>query len=206
MAAPALLTLAPALAQAAPASAPVITILGDSLTTGFGLPAADALPAQLQRELNAAGVRASVRGAAVNGSTTAGGLNRVDSVSRDTDVVVVALGGNDLLRFISPAQVRANLDGIVRRLKGRGMRVVLAGVEAPLELGAYARAFNAVFPAVAQSHNVLLHASLLSGIMLDSRYNQEDLVHPNAAGVRIIAKRLAPVVAKAVRSEAAARS
>ena len=197
------LVLAPALAEAQ--SLPVVTLLGDSITSGYGLPASQALPVQLQAELARLGVRALVRGAAVVGSTTAGGLRRVDSVGRDTKVCVVALGGNDLLNFIAPAQVRANLDGIVRKLKARNIDVVLAGLQAPPELGAYARAFNGVFPTVAQAHGVTLHNSLLSGVLLDSRYNQPDLVHPNALGVQIIARRLAPVVAKALKSGALAR-
>ena len=184
---------------------PVVTLLGDSLTTGFGLPASQALPAQLQRELATLGIRANVRGAGVNGDTTAGGLRRVETgVRSDTDLCVVALGGNDLLTFSDPAWVHRNLDAIVRRLKAKGMKVVLAGLQAPPELGGYARAFNAVFPAVAQVHSVPLYPSLLSGVMLDRRYNQEDLVHPNAAGVQIIARRLAPVVAAALRSGAVA--
>jgi acyl-CoA thioesterase-1 len=184
--------------DAAPRSS-VVTILGDSITSGYGLPAAEALPVQLQRELRALGVSAVVRGAGVTGSTTAGGLRRVDQVRGDTDVAVVALGGNDLLSFLPPDQTRANLDGIVRRLKAKGARVVLAGLQAPAELGAYARTFNAVFPQVARAQGVTLYPSLLAGVLLDSRYNQPDLVHPNAAGVGIIARRLAPVVASALR-------
>ena len=195
--------LAPAAAQAQ--RNPVVTVLGDSLSSGYGLPASEALPAQLQRELRALGVNATVRGEAVAGSTTAGGLRRVDNV-RGADLCVVALGGNDLLNFIAPAQVRANLDAIVSRLKGRGVGVVLAGLQAPAELGAYARSFNAVFPAVAQAQKVPLHAHLLNGVLLDSRYNLPDLVHPNALGVRIIAQRLAPTVAKALRARGAVRS
>jgi acyl-CoA thioesterase-1 len=202
------LALAPVLAAGAgeAQTLPVVTLLGDSITAGYGLSAAQALPAQLQRELAALGVRALVRGAGVVGSTTAGGLRRVDAeVRADTRLCVVALGGNDLLNFLPPAQVRANLEGIVRRLKARRIDVVLAGLQAPPELGAYARAFNGVFPTVAQAHGVTLHDSLLQGVLLDSRYNQPDLVHPNAAGVGIIARRLAPVVAKALRSTVAAR-
>jgi acyl-CoA thioesterase-1 len=203
------LAFAPAAACAAPAtgrrgSAPVVTLLGDSITAGYGLPAADSLPVQLERELRAVGVNATVRGAAVTGSTTAGGLRRVDTVRADTDVCVVALGGNDLLNFLPPVETRSNLEQIVRRLKGRGMRVVLAGLQAPVELGAYARSFNAIFPAVAREQGVTLHNSFLQGVLLDSRYNQPDLVHPNAAGVRIIARRLAPVVAQALRARVAA--
>jgi len=199
------LALGPAALAAAPRS-PVVTLLGDSLSSGFGLPASDALPAQLQRELRALGVSAQVRGAAVAGSTTAGGLRRVDTVRADTDVCVVALGGNDLLTFLPPAQTRANLDGIVRRLKAKGVGVVLAGLQAPAELGAYARSFNDIFPSVAQSQRVTLHRSLLEGVLLDSRYNLPDLVHPNAAGVRIIARRLAPTVAAALRAKGRLRA
>jgi acyl-CoA thioesterase-1 len=199
-AAPLALDAAPA--EAAP-SAHVVTILGDSLTSGYGLPAAEALPVQLRRELAAMGVNATVRGAAVAGSTTAGGLRRVDQVRADTDVAVVALGGNDLLNFLPPAETKSNLEQIVRRLKAKRMGVVLAGMQAPAELGQYARAFNAVFPQVARAHGVALHPSLLAGVLLDSRYNQPDLVHPNSAGVRIIAKRLAPVVGQALRARRA---
>ena len=197
------LASAPVLAEAAPA--PVVTLLGDSLTAGYGLPSDQTLPAQLQRELKALGINATVRNAGVNGDTTASGMRRVDtSVRADTDLVVVALGGNDLLTLIEPARVRANLDAIVGRLKARRMKVILAGLQAPLELGAYARAYNAVFPAVARAHQVVLHGSLLAGVALDRRYNQPDLIHPNAAGVRIIARRLAPVVASALKVKAAA--
>jgi len=186
------------------ATQPVVTLLGDSITAGYGLPASQALPAQLERELRALGVAAKVRAAGVSGDTTAGGLRRVEQVRADTDVCVVALGGNDLLNFEEPARVRANLEGIVSRLKARKVKVVLAGLQAPPELGPYARAYNAVFPTVARAQAVALHPSLLAGVMLDRRYNQSDLIHPNAAGVRIIARRLAPTVAAALKARTAA--
>ena len=192
----------PLAAEAAPQ--PVVTLLGDSITAGYGLPASEALPAQLQRELRALGVSATVRAAGVSGDTTAGGLRRVESVRPDTDICVVALGGNDLLNLEEPARVRSNLEGIVSRLKARKMKVVLAGLQAPPELGPYARAYNAIFPTVAKAQAVALHPSLLAGVMLDRRYNQSDLIHPNAAGVRIIAQRLAKTVAAALRTGAAA--
>jgi acyl-CoA thioesterase-1 len=187
------------------AAEPVVTVLGDSITAGYGLPASQALPAQLERELRALGVAAKVRGAGVSGDTTAGGLRRVESSVRpDTRLCVVALGGNDLLSFYEPRTIRSNLEGIVQRLKAKKMKVLLAGIQAPLELGAYARAFNGIYPAVAKAQGVPLHASLLAGVALDRRYNQPDLIHPNAAGVRIIAQRLARTVAEALRTGAAA--
>src|ERR1700722_12992569 len=114
----------PALAAAAP---PVVTILGDSITAGLGLPAAAALPAQLGLALARLGVATTVRGAGVSGDTSGDGLARLDfSVQADTAVCLVALGGNDLLQGIDPKAMRASLDAIVRRLKARRIGVVLA--------------------------------------------------------------------------------
>ncbi len=186
-------------AAAQPQAAPLITILGDSITSGYGLTAAQALPAQLQAALGRLGVRVQVRGAARAGDTTADGLRRVDSVPRASRLVVVALGGNDLLRGLPFAQVRSNLDAIVRRLQARGLSVMLAGMRAPPELGAFARTFDAVFSGVARERNVAFYPFLLEGVALDPRYNQPDRVHPNAAGARVIAERLAPSVARALR-------
>jgi acyl-CoA thioesterase-1 len=178
----------------------VVTILGDSITAGLGLPAAEALPAQLHLALTRLGVANLVRGAGVSGDTTAGGAARVDfSVQPDTAVVVVALGGNDLLQGIEPAVMRGNLDRILVRLAQRHMGVVLAGVSAPPEIGrGYAREFNAVFSSVASAHRVALYPDLLAGVARDPALKQADGLHPNAAGVRRIAAGLAPVVAKAL--------
>lgn len=178
----------------------IVTLLGDSITSGYGLTASVALPARLQAEIDALGAAATVRGAGVAGDTSASGLARLDrAVRSDTDVCVVALGGNDLLTLTDPAVTRANLDRIIRRLKARGIAVVLVGVGAPFELGAYARAFNAIYPALAREHGVPLYADILAGVARDRALNQADGIHPNAAGAAVIAKRLAPVVRDAVR-------
>jgi acyl-CoA thioesterase-1 len=178
----------------------VVTVLGDSLTAGLGLPAAQALPARLQAALARLGATARVRGAGVSGDTTAGGLARLDfSVQKDTRVCVVALGGNDLLQGLDPSQTKANLDKIVRRLKARGVRVVLAGIAAPPAIGAgYAREFNGIYPALAKAHGVALYPDLLAGVARNPRLNQADGLHPNAQGVLVIAQRLAPMVARAL--------
>ena len=186
------------------ASAPVVTILGDSITAGLGLRAADALPAQLEAALAGLKVAARVRGAGVSGDTTAGGLARLDfSVQPDTAVCVVELGANDLLQGIDIAQTRANLGEIVRRLKARRIGVVLAGGRAPSgTLGGYGRAFDALFPAVASAGHAALAPDLLAGVMDRPALKQADGLHPNPAGVKIIAARLAPVVARALMSKA----
>ena len=181
---------------------PVITLLGDSITAGYGLRAADALPAQLQIALARIGVPASVRGAAVSGDTTAGGLARLDfSVQDDTALCVVELGGNDLLQGLDPRTTRQNLAAIVRRLKARRIRVLVCGLSAPRRLDArFAAEFDAVFPAVARAEGVALYPDLLAGVELAPSLNQGDGIHPNARGVKVIVKRLAPMVARALRA------
>jgi acyl-CoA thioesterase-1 len=178
----------------------VVTMLGDSITAGYGLQARSALPYQLQLALTKLGVPVQVRAAGVSGDTTAGGLARVDfSVRKDTDLVVVALGANDLLQGQDPKRTRANLDAIVKKLKARRMGVLLTGIAAPVEVGGgYARDFNAVFPAVARAHGVPLYANLLDGVARQPSLNQPDGIHPNARGAAIIAQKLAPAVAKAL--------
>lgn len=194
------LSTAPAVAFAQ--GAPVVTLLGDSITAGFGLPASAALPAQLQAELRRLGSKAVIRGAGVSGDTTAGGLARVDfSVQRDTSLCVVALGGNDLLQGLDPKRTRANLEKIVARLKARKIGVVVAGLQPPLVIGrAYAQEFAAIFPALAKAQGVALYPNLLAGVAQNPALNQRDGFHPNARGVAVIAKGLAPVLIKALRA------
>ena len=175
-----------------------MTVLGDSITAGLGLPAAQALPARLEDELNRLGAATRVRGAGVSGDTTAGGLARVDfSVQPDTALCVVALGGNDLLQGLDPRAMRANLERIIGRLEARHIRVVLAGLQPPLALGpSYAREFAAVFPALARAHRAPLYPDLMAGI--GPALRQRDGLHPNAEGAALIARRLAPIVARAL--------
>lgn len=180
----------------------VVTILGDSLTAGLGLPAADALPARLAAALAAIAVAVAVRGAGVSGDTTADGLARLDfSVQDDTSVCVVALGGNDLLRGVEPRVTGANLTRIVQRLKARHIGVILVGLTAPSAIGAaYARDFGRIFTEVARRQGVSVAPDLLAGVAGVAALNQADGLHPNAAGVRILAARLAPVVARALKA------
>lgn len=183
---------------------PVVTVLGDSITAGLGLPARDALPAQLQGALERLGVRAAVRGAGVSGDTSGGGLARVDfSVAPDTTVCVVALGGNDLLQGADPKATKANLRRIIEKLKARGIRVVLAGVRAPPLIGAsYAREFTNLYAELAREMRVIYQPDFVTGVVGVARLMQRDGIHPNAAGARIVAERLAPTVVTALRTTA----
>jgi acyl-CoA thioesterase-1 len=181
---------------------PVITVLGDSITSGLGLPARAAMPAQLQAALTRMGVIATVRAAGVAGETSGGGLARVNfSVAPDSALCVVALGGNDLLQGIEPRVTKANLRAILQSLRERRIGVVLVGVGAPTLFGAaYAREFNAVYPALAREFSAPLYPNILAGVSGSRQLMQGDGIHPSAAGARVIGDRLAPLVAQALRA------
>ena len=187
-------TVAPA---QAPAKAPMrIVVLGDSLVAGFQLKASDAFPAQLERALKARGHQVEVINAGVSGDTTAAGLERLHwAVPDGTDAVIVELGANDALRGLDPARAQANLDKIVASVKSGGAEVLVAGMLAPRNLGEdYARKFDAIYPALASKHGVLLYPFFLDGVALDARLNLGDGMHPNAKGVAEIARRILPAV------------
>jgi acyl-CoA thioesterase-1 len=192
--------LAPVGAQTAPV--PQVAMLGDSITAGWGLPQQDALPWRLQGELAEMGVPVRILPAGVIGETTAGGLARVDhAVPAGVELCVVALGGNDFLQAADPAAIEVNLERIVWRLRTRDITVVLAGVQVPPMLRSeYGHAFNGAFAAAASRHEVIFLPDLLEGVTLNPELNQSDGVHPNAAGVAVIARRLAPLVAQGLNS------
>ena len=195
--------LSPQGASAAAGRVKTVVLLGDSITAGLGLPAGASLPVQLQAALRKAGVSVTVVAAGVSGDTSADALARVDfSVPTDTDLCVVELGGNDLLQGTKPAATARNLAEIVRRLKARGIGVVLTGIGAPASIGqSYAREFDAVFRDVAKREEVILLPDLLAGISDQPGLKQADGLHPNARGVQVIVARLAPVVAQALTQQ-----
>lgn len=178
---------------------PVVTLLGDSIVEGYGLRPEQSLSERLSDELSRQGVICVVRNAGVSGDATRDGLARLDKVAADTDLCVVALGANDLLQAVEPTQVEANLDDIVHRLLARRFRVLLCGLRAPPWRPAYSAAFDAVFSAVAYRHGVPLVPFLLEGVALRPDLNLPDRIHPNARGVEVIARHLAPAVLDALR-------
>ncbi len=195
----ALLLLGAGVVLAAPARAadPVrIVVLGDSLSAGLGLPAADAFPAQLEKALKDKGVNVAISNASVSGDTTSGGLDRLDwSVPAGTQGVILELGANDALRGIDPKVTRAALDEILTRLKARNIAVLLCGMVAPPNYGAeYAAQFSAIFPNLAKKHGVPLYPFFLEGVAANAKLNQADGIHPTAAGVTTIVKNILSTV------------
>src|SRR6202166_1360145 len=187
----ALMTAAPALAQPVKA-----VVLGDSLSAGLGLSAADAFPAKLQKALKDKGVDVEITNAGVSGDTPSGGRDRVDwSMPQGTEAVIVELGANDALRGTDPAITRSALSDIVTRLKARGIAVLLCGMVAPPNYGSdYSARFNAIYPDLAKSFGVPLYPFFLEGVAADAGLNQADGIHPTAEGVDIIVKNILPAV------------
>jgi acyl-CoA thioesterase-1 len=174
-----------------------LLVLGDSLTAGYGLPKNQAFPARLEAALRAAGVDVNVIDAGVSGDTSAGGLARLDWAlgNPSPGYAIVELGANDGLRGLPPAAMEQNLDAIVTRLKDRGVRVLLTGMRAPPNLGRdYVAEYEAVFPRLARKHETVLYPFFLDGIATDPALNQGDGLHPNAAGVDEIVRRILPAV------------
>ncbi len=171
-----------------------ITILGDSLTAGYGLDQEQAFPARLEVALREAGWPVTVKNAGVSGDTTAAGLARLDWVLQDEpDVLIIQLGANDALRGLPPQRARANLDEMIQRTKARGIEVILAGMQAPLNLGlGYRREFNPIYPELAQEHNIPLYPFFLEGVAGKSDLNLADGIHPNAAGIEEMVRRFTP--------------
>src|SRR5262245_19562909 len=186
-----------AVAGAAQTQKPIrIVTFGDSLTAGFNIAQKDAFPVQLERALAAKGHEVEVINASVSGDTTAAALARFDwAVPEDVDAAIVELGGNDALRGLPPAQMQKNLDAIVRRLKDRGIQVLLAGMKAPRNLGdSYVAAFDAVYPELAKTHDLVLYPFFLEGVALKAKLNLSDGVHPNPDGVAVIVQSILPSV------------
>ncbi|MEZ4865180.1 MAG: arylesterase [Caldilineaceae bacterium] len=183
-----------------PVSAGVIVAMGDSLTEGLGVDPEEAYPAQLEQKLHADGYNYTVINAGVSGETSSGALARVDWVlTLKPDIVILATGGNDSLRAIDPALTQANLEKLVERFQQAHVVVVLAGMQTVQNLGeSYTNAFRAIYPAVAAKYDLILIPFLLEGVAGDPKLNQDDFIHPTAAGYAIVVNTLYPYVLKAL--------
>lgn len=177
-----------------------IVAFGDSLTAGPGLPERETFPVKLQAALRAKGHDVEVMNAGVSGDTASGGLARLDwSVPDGTGAVILELGANDALRGGDPAATRKALDGMIRRLKSRGIPVLLAGMQAPRNMGAdYIAAFDRIYPELAKEHDVLFYPFFLEGVAAQSQLNQRDGIHPTAEGVAVIVRGILPYVEKLI--------
>lgn len=188
---------------AARAEPVTIAALGDSLTQGYGLVEEQGFVPQLQRWLDGQGAEVRLINAGVSGDTTAGGAARVAwTLTPDVDAMIVALGGNDLLRGIDPAVSRANIETILQEAQAQGVDVLLIGMEAPGNYGVeYKAAFDAIYPELSQAYGTLYLDSFFAGLGEAAQdpaqlrgVMQSDGIHPNATGVAQIVEAIGPKV------------
>ena len=185
-----------------------VVALGDSLTAGYGLPQGQGLVPKLQAWLDEQGVDAKVVNAGVSGDTTRGGLSRVEwSLSDQSDAMIVALGGNDLLRGIDPTSSRENLAAILDIAAARELPVLLVGLEAPSNYGAgFKEAFDSMYAELSQEYDTLFLPDFFEGLRVNGGTNLQDVrefmqadgIHPNAEGVERIVSVLGPRVEELV--------
>jgi acyl-CoA thioesterase-1 len=179
-----------------------ILALGDSLTSGYGLTEEDSFPAQLERALIAAGENVKLINGGVAGDTSAGGLARLDwSLADKPDLVILEFGSNDGLRGLDPATTRKNLEQMLTRLAQGRIPALLVGMKAPRNLGPdYVAAFDPIYEDLARKFQVPLDPFFLDGVAGDPALNQSDGIHPNAAGVALIVKRIAPEIIALIKA------
>jgi len=173
---------------------------GDSLMAGFGLGPDQGFTEKLQAALRARGHDVMVANAGVSGDTSSGGLARLDwSVPDGTQLVILELGANDMLRGIAPDITRKNLDEMLGKLKQRKIPVLVAGMRAAPNLGAeYQSAFDTIFPDLAKKYEVALYPFFLDGVAGQPGLQLEDGMHPNTRGVDQMVERILPTVEKAI--------
>ena len=177
----------------------LIVAFGDSLYAGYGLDQKEGFAPELQATLTAAGKDVRVHNAGVSGDTTAAGLRRMDfvldSLSRKPDLVILGLGGNDMLRGLKPSDTRANMEAMVKKLKDRGIPVMLTGMLAPPNLGAdFSKEFNTIYPALAKKYDIALYPFFMDGLVGNPDLFLPDGLHPTAEGVEIIVGKITPQV------------
>lgn len=184
-----------------------VVVLGDSITAGYGLDPAQAYPALLQQQIDAAGLPFTVVNAGVSGDTTAGGLRRIEwALGPGAEVLIIALGGNDGLRGIAPQQTAENLAGLIQRARSKAptIAVIVAGMEMPSNLGReFTEEFRAVFPRIAREHDAALIPLLLEGVGGVAELNQADLIHPTREGQRRVAANVWKILEKVLLARAA---
>ena len=179
-----------------------ILFFGDSLTAGYGLAnvSLDSLPALLQQKINENGSAYHITNAGISGDTTAGGLQRIDLLlDQPIDIFILELGANDILRGISPKTSLRNLQGIVEKVKAKhpAAKLLLLGMELPAWIpGLVVAEFSSIFKQVATTYGMTLVPFFLDGVAGVKHLNLQDGIHPTAAGYKIIAERIWPVLKK----------
>lgn len=168
-----------------------VLAFGDSLFAGYGVGLANSYPAKLQSALRARGTNAIIVNAGVSGDTTAAGRQRLaftlDSQAVKPDLVILELGGNDILRGLPPEETRANLDAMLAEISARDINVLLMGMRSPTNLGGvFGGKFDSIYPDLARKYDAELVPFFLEAIYTDPKLFQNDRIHPTVEGIEIL--------------------
>ena len=176
-----------------------IVLYGDSLMAGYGLNKEHQLSVVLQEKLIAKGYKLEVVNGSVSGSTSSGGVNRVEWTLSESNInlVILGLGANDMLRGIQPKETKNNLEKIIKAAQAKNIKVILAGMIAPTSYGfEYKNNFDQIYPDLSKQYNLPLIPFLLEGVALKPKLNLRDGMHPNERGTIIISKTLQKIILK----------
>jgi len=176
-----------------------IVLYGDSLMAGYGLNKEHQLSVVLQEKLISKGYKLEVVNGSVSGSTSSGGVNRVEWTLSESNInlVILGLGANDMLRGIQPKETKNNLEKIIKAAQAKNIKVILAGMIAPTSYGfEYKNNFDQIYPDLSKQYNLPLIPFLLEGVALKPKLNLRDGMHPNERGTIIISKTLQEIILK----------
>ncbi|ABC63891.1 arylesterase [Erythrobacter litoralis] len=168
-----------------------ILAFGDSLFAGYNVAKSDSYPAKLESALRARGINARVTNAGVSGDTSAAGLQRfeftLDSLQETPDLLILELGGNDLLRGLSPDETRRNLESMIRTAQARGIDVLLMGMRSPANMGAqFVEEFNGLYAELAEQYGTDFIPVWVESVADRPELIQDDRVHPTEAGIELL--------------------
>lgn len=184
----------------------LIVAFGDSLYAGYQLGPKDGFAPTLQKALRDNGANVTVLNAGVSGDTTAAGRARLnfvlDNAPQKVEMVILGLGGNDMLRGIRPSETRANMTAMMDELKRRNIGVIITGMLAPPNLGQeYASEFNEIFPGIAKQYGAPLYPFFLDGVVGNNALMLTDGIHPNKGGVAKVVAGIMPTVERALNAQ-----
>ncbi len=182
----------PALAQSK-----TIMAFGDSLTSGYGLEPAEAYPVLLEKMLREKGYDIRILNAGVSGDTTSSGLTRLEWQldMQKPDYVILALGGNDMLRAVDPKVTEENLKKMLEILSARKIPVMLSGMRSYRNLGdIFINSFGRIYKKLAKEYDAVLQPFILEDVAFEKDLMQYDNIHPTARGAEVIAQNMLPYV------------
>ena len=177
-----------------------IMLYGDSLMAGYGLSQNENLISILTKKYKDSESSFSFINASISGNTSKNGLSRVDwSIGDNPNIVILCLGANDMLRGLDPALTKNNLDLIISKFVSINSIVILAGMQSPESMGPeYQLEFDGIYPELSNKYSLIFMPFLLEGVALEKEMLQADFKHPNAQGIKVIAKNLEPYIVQAI--------